>query len=411
MYTNLTSTVRAAHSALRIGNTPRCALGTAWMLVLGTLRRLSTLNYPLSTLLLALMLCASRSYAQSAAWVTTDQADYPPGSTVYITGAGFAPGEAVTCQVLHSPTGGDDATSPAHQPWTTTADDAGNISTTWGVPLDEDELNATLQLTATGQASGLVAQTIFTDAGSFTFSPTAATLNFTTGGGTQNFSQDVTAQKNNGTFSTHLALVGTGGNPVPAAWVSFSPGSASPQTFVTGGSGGSSDTKTWTVIVTVPSGSSQGTFTGNLTNVVDSGTPPGAGTLPTLTVTVTGTATTTTLSSSANPSTYGASVTFTANVSGSGGPPTGTVTFKDGATTLGTGTLSSGVATFSTSALTVTPSAHSITAVYGGDSTFSTSTSSAVSQVVNKATLTVTPNAVSTTYSGTALVNSTYSDA
>src|SRR5947207_3510418 len=93
--------------------------------------------------------------AASAATVTTDQADYPPGSTVYITGSGFAAGETVQCQVLHSPTGGDDATSPAHQPWTTTADDAGNISTTWGVPLDEDELNATLQLTTTGQTSGL----------------------------------------------------------------------------------------------------------------------------------------------------------------------------------------------------------------------------------------------------------------
>src|SRR5882724_11003104 len=156
MYTNLTSTVRAAHSALRIGNTPRCALGTAWMLVLGSLRRLSPLNYPLPTLLLALMLFASRSYAQSAAWVTTDQSDYPPGSTVYITGAGFAPGETVTCQVLHiDATITDNDASPAHQPWSVTADANGSFSTTWLVPLDEDELNATLQLTATGQSSGL----------------------------------------------------------------------------------------------------------------------------------------------------------------------------------------------------------------------------------------------------------------
>src|SRR5438105_2111493 len=65
--------------------------------------------------------------AQSATWVTTDQSDYPPGSTVYISGGGFAAGETVTCQVLHSPTGGDDLTSPAHQPWTVTADDAGNF--------------------------------------------------------------------------------------------------------------------------------------------------------------------------------------------------------------------------------------------------------------------------------------------
>ena len=99
--------------------------------------------------------------------------------------------------------------------------------------------------------------------------------------------------------------------------------------------------------------------------------------------------------SGANPSTFGQSVTFTATVSGTSGPPTSTVTFKDGATTLGTGTLNgAGVATYTTSALTV--ATHAITAVYGGDTNFTTSTSSAVSQVVNNGitttTLSSTPN-------------------
>src|SRR5581483_6320939 len=94
--------------------------------------------------------------------------------------------------------------------------------------------------------------------------------------------------------------------------------------------------------------------------------------------------TTTTLVSSVNPSTFGQSVTFTATVTSSGsGTPTGTVTFMDGATTLGTGTLSGGVASFSTATLSV--GTHSITAVYGGDSTFAGSTSNTVNQVVNKA--------------------------
>ena len=106
-------------------------------------------------------------------------------------------------------------------------------------------------------------------------------------------------------------------------------------------------------------------------------------------------ATTTALVSGANPSTFGQSVTFTATVSGTSGPPTSTVTFKDGATTLGTGTLNgAGVATYTTSALTV--ATHAITAVYGGDTNFTTSTSSAVSQVVNNGitttTLSSTPN-------------------
>ena len=92
----------------------------------------------------------------------------------------------------------------------------------------------------------------------------------------------------------------------------------------------------------------------------------------------------TALSSSPNPSTAGQSVTFTATVTGTGGTPTGTVTFMDGGTNLGTGTLNgSGVATFSTTPLSA--GSHTITAAYGGDSTFTGSTSSSVSQTVNAA--------------------------
>jgi len=96
--------------------------------------------------------------------------------------------------------------------------------------------------------------------------------------------------------------------------------------------------------------------------------------------------TSTTLSSSLNPSTYSATVKFTATITPSGA--SGTMTFKDGTTTLGTGTLSSGKATYSTSTLAV--GSHSITAVYGGDSNYNGSTSSALSQTVNKANSTTT---------------------
>src|SRR6266568_3459974 len=77
---------------------------------------------------LSALLAPASAFAQDAtnstATVTTDQSDYPPGSTVYITGAGFTPGEIVTNQVLHIPDTGDNNTSPAHDPWTVTADDA-----------------------------------------------------------------------------------------------------------------------------------------------------------------------------------------------------------------------------------------------------------------------------------------------
>jgi hypothetical protein len=81
--------------------------------------------------------------------------------------------------------------------------------------------------------------------------------------------------------------------------------------------------------------------------------------------------TATALTASPNPSTPGQLVTFTATVTVTSGTgtPTGTVTFKDGGTTLGTGTVGvGGVATFATS--TLSSGSHTITAVYGGDTNF-----------------------------------------
>ncbi len=109
-----------------------------------------------------------------------------------------------------------------------------------------------------------------------------------------------------------------------------------------------------------------------------------------LSQTVTKAATTTGLTSSVPAgAAFGQSVTFTATpvaVAPGAGTPTGTVTFKDGTTTLGTGTLAGGVATFAIASLSV--GVHSITAVYGGDTDFTTSTSSVLSQMVNQAATT-----------------------
>src|SRR5207253_335158 len=83
---------------------------------------------------------------------------------------------------------------------------------------------------------------------------------------------------------------------------------------------------------------------------------------------------------------FGEQVTFTATVtvdSPGAGLPTGTVTFKDGATILGTGFVGGGgQATFSISSLAV--GSHSISAEYGGDPSFNGSSDS-LSQVVDKA--------------------------
>ncbi len=89
-------------------------------------------------------------------------------------------------------------------------------------------------------------------------------------------------------------------------------------------------------------------------------------------------ASTVTLVSSINPSGSGQPTTLTATVSGSS--PTGTVTFKDNATTLGTAPVSGGVAVLA--AGFASTGIHSLTAVYSGDAANGASTSANVSQTV-----------------------------
>jgi hypothetical protein len=91
------------------------------------------------------------------------------------------------------------------------------------------------------------------------------------------------------------------------------------------------------------------------------------------------------IASSANPSTAGQGVTFTATVTPAA---TGSVQFLDGATLLGTATLSGGTASLSTAALTA--GSHSITGVYSGDANTASTTSAALAQTVNKAPSSVT---------------------
>lgn len=107
-------------------------------------------------------------------------------------------------------------------------------------------------------------------------------------------------------------------------------------------------------------------------------------------------ATTAAVESSANPSTYGQPVTFTATVSGTGGTPTGSVRFDaDGDTACAAAPLVGGVATCATSALSA--GTHTITATYGGDSTFNGSTGT-LTQEVSKATPTLTTSGGTFTY-------------
>jgi hypothetical protein len=129
-------------------------------------------------------------------------------------------------------------------------------------------------------------------------------------------------------------------------------------------------------------------------------------TIPTLSGTF---PTTLTLASGTNPSTYGNPVTFTATVKTNGVALTTItgegVTFYNGATTLGTSSLKgNGSASLITTNTQLAAGTWPITAVYGGDGTFSGSTNSpALSQTVGQLTLTAgLTGAVSKNYDGTA---------
>ena len=116
--------------------------------------------------------------------------------------------------------------------------------------------------------------------------------------------------------------------------------------------------------------------------------------------------TTTVVSAPANPSVYGQSVTFTATVAANppgSGTPTGTVQFQIDGTNFGSAvTLVSGSAT-SSAITTLSAAAHTIQAIYSGDTTFATSTGT-LTQTVNPAALTITANNASKTYGQTATV-------
>jgi hypothetical protein len=83
-------------------------------------------------------------------------------------------------------------------------------------------------------------------------------------------------------------------------------------------------------------------------------------------------------------------VAFTATISSIGVGPTGTVAFYDGTTLLGSGSVSAGSATVTTSALTL--GAHSITAVYSGDSSYLAATSGALAETIEDFTIALSGN-------------------
>jgi hypothetical protein len=159
------------------------------------------------------------------------------------------------------------------------------------------------------------------------------------------------------------------GGSSPTGTVTFKDGAATLATVALNGSGQSAFTTSSLSVGTHPI---TATYNGDANNGPSSSTP--------LSQVVNQGATTITLTSSQNPIPFGQTVMFTATVTGRG--PTGTVTFKDGGTTIGSGTLNgSGQATFATCTLSV--GSHSISATYNGDANNAPGTSSPLLQAIN----------------------------
>src|SRR5438034_1735749 len=100
---------------------------------------------------------AALALPASAATVATDKADYAPGENVVITGSGWEPGETVVL-ILH-----EDPELDPDLRLTAFADANGDFTNT-DFSVDVFDIGVTFTLTATGDPSGLTAETTFTDA-------------------------------------------------------------------------------------------------------------------------------------------------------------------------------------------------------------------------------------------------------
>src|SRR6266853_1257964 len=281
--------------------------------------------------------------------IWTDKDDYVPTDPVILSGSGWKPNENVYLYAV------DDET----EAWTYGSTVAGDVNGAFSVNpyfiVQMAQLGAKFSVTAVGAQSAMQADVKFTDAGNFTYSPSTQSLTIAAGSNAS-FNQSITDPKNNGALTASPVVTGTGGNPLPASWVSTLPTSLS----FPASSG--DQTQSWAVKVTVPANVA-GTYTGNIkASASGSGATPNSGAGTDMTITVpAGPATKLALSGSTTNLTAGSTRVLTATIQDangntvfSGPDSTLSVTF---AKTSGTGTvtgLGSSTAVAGVATLTVT---------------------------------------------------------
>ena len=372
----------------------------------------------------------------TAAVVTTDKADYSPGETAVITtsntdqeGAKFAEGEILQFQVTR--TDGIEDFPMGNLPWYVTDGvggfeayqdyDAttgqavdrnndgqadwirpdndltvnGSISTNWFV--EDQYLGASLQLTATGQTSGAVATTQFTDSprvGSVVVGSQSQQVTAGVAGTTQYTFNVFRGNNNNNTAGATVAITGLpSGVTVTGLTTSITLAATNNETTsayagmfsLNVPTGLAATSYTFNVVVTATQGSGGDNATGIGTLVV--GQPAAA-------------STTTTVSSSSSTSTYGNAVTFSANVTGN--PSVGTVQFLIDGNAFGSAVAVSGGVATSGSISTLDAGNHVISAVYSGGAGYQGSTSANFTQTVNQKAVNYTIGDDSHVYGSTA---------
>src|SRR5690349_20162668 len=213
-------------------------------------------------------------------------------------------------------------------------------------------------------------------------SASAVTVSVTKGGLTGTTTA-LSSSRNPSTAGTSVTFTATVTGSGPTGTVNFKDGASSIagcSAVALAGSGNVRTAACVTSALTAGTHSLVASYSGNSTNAASSSAA--------LTQTVNGTGSTTGIATSLTPSTVGASVSFTATVSGAA--PTGTINFKDGATSIaGCGSVAvAGSGNIRTAACVTTglvAGSHSMTAAYSGDASNSASASSPLTQTVNKA--------------------------
>jgi hypothetical protein len=309
--------------------------------------------------------------------VWSDKADYAPGELVTLSGANWAPGEAVHIRV------NDDAGETWRRDVDVTADESGAISDHFNLP---DWFVATYSVTATGASSG-TATWSFTDSNPQSITVTPASVSVAQGT-TANYTVNLTVGGNTSACNVTLAAAGLpasatatfGTNPVPTTGSNTS-------TSLSISTTASTPTGSFTITVSGTNGTGcqgPGPTSGSATLIVTAGcTAPAVTTQP--------------INQSV---TYGASASFTAAASGSPAP---TVKWQVNA---GSGFADMSPAQTSTTLTLTKPgvalSGNQYRAVFtntcGGTQT---ATSNAATLTVAQKTITITPDSDQTKVYGT----------